>query len=112
MIESDIVISGPLRIKLLEQQVPIYDNFNDFPRTRKIKALRSVMGLGEGNMQSHDPDSSYELTIDNCLKLMAIFMRLKCHLPVIIMGETGCGKVDSIFIHYFIINKNIVGKFK
>jgi len=39
-----------------------------------------------------DPDPSYELTMDNLLKILAIYMRLRVNIPVIIMGETGCGK--------------------
>lgn len=39
-----------------------------------------------------DPDPSYELTMDNLLKILAIYMRMRADIPVIIMGETGCGK--------------------
>jgi len=35
-----------------------------------------------------DPDP----TMDNLLKILAIYMRLRANIPVIIMGETGCGK--------------------
>ena len=28
-------------------------------------------------------------------KLLAIYMRLECNIPVIVMGETGCGKVNA-----------------
>ena len=45
------------------------------------------------NFQSvKDPDPTYELTMDNLLKIIAIYMRLRANIPVIIMGETGCGK--------------------
>ena len=93
--------------------------------------LRRVMGV-DGN---HDPDQTYELTIDNMKKLLAIHMRLRysciktrlltrfilvfmsitliciheykyclmitvsyyrCGIPVILMGETGCGKTRLI----------------
>ncbi len=96
IMENDIQITAKLRIELLKQRVPIYDNFNDFPRTRKINQLRTVMGLDLGDLSNVDPDPTYELTIDNCLKLMAIFMRLRSNTPVIIMGETGCGKTRKI----------------
>lgn len=89
-------ISAQLRIELLKQRVPIYDNFNSLPRTKKINTLRIVMGLDSRDLINHDPDSTYELTIDNCLKLMAIFLRLRCNHPVIIMGETGCGKTRKV----------------
>ena len=94
--ENEAELTGRLRIELLRQQVPIYDNFNDFPLTRKIQALRSVMGLNSKDLANHNPDLTYELTMDNCLKLMAIFLRLKCDLPMIIMGETGCGKTRML----------------
>lgn len=96
--ENDLVkISPTLRIELLKQKVPIYDNFNDFPRTKKINALRLVMGLDNKDLLNCDPDPTYELTIDNCLKLMAIYLRLKCNQPVVIMGETGCGKTRKVY---------------
>ncbi|WAR07285.1 R213A-like protein [Mya arenaria] len=54
--------------------------------------LCSIMGVDF----PHDPDSTYELTTDNVKKIMAIFMRFRCDIPVIIMGETGCGKTRLI----------------
>ena len=92
----NLKITSTLRIELLRQKVPIYDNFDEFPRTKKIAALRNVLGQNNREQLNHDPDPSYELTIDNCLKLMAIFMRLKSGNPVVIMGETGCGKTRKI----------------
>jgi hypothetical protein len=41
-----------------------------------------------------DPDPSYELTMDNLLKIIAIYMRLRANIPVIIMGETGRQSFD------------------
>jgi MoxR-like ATPase len=46
----------------------------------------------DGMAKVRDPDPSYELTMDNLLKIIAIYMRLRANIPVIIMGETGCGK--------------------
>ena len=43
-----------------------------------------------------DPDESYELTGDNVKKILAIHMRFRCDIPVVIMGETGCGKTRLI----------------
>ena len=53
------------------------------------------MGLPEAQAGS-DPDATYELTADNMRKMLAIHMRLRCGIPVIIMGETGCGKTRLI----------------
>ena len=84
------------RIALLTHRIPIYENFNEFPVTKKINTLREVMSLDETDQLNFNPDPSYELTMDNCLKLKAIFMRLRCNNPVVIMGETGCGKTRMI----------------
>eukprot|EP01052_Picozoa_sp_SAG31_P003961 SAG31_NODE_158_length_21979_cov_6.851691_2_plen_3236_part_00 len=39
---------------------------------------------------------SFVLTIDNIFKMNAIHSRLRSSIPVLIMGETGCGKTFSI----------------
>ncbi|ETO02505.1 hypothetical protein RFI_34926, partial [Reticulomyxa filosa] len=38
----------------------------------------------------------YALTFDNILKMVAIFFRIKSGIPVLIMGETGCGKTKLL----------------
>ena len=58
------------------------------------------------------PDNSYVLTADNTKKILAILMRFRyynimvftftkcnvhrCNIPVVLMGETGCGKTRLI----------------
>jgi hypothetical protein len=65
-----------------------------------VKRLRELHGLvaraegGRGGAGAMD--DGYVLTIDNLLKMISIAMRLKFALPVIIMGETGCGKSSLI----------------
>ncbi|CAF2688686.1 unnamed protein product [Rotaria sp. Silwood2] len=38
----------------------------------------------------------YVLTSDNFIKMLLIYMRVQCGIPVLIMGETGCGKTSLI----------------
>jgi hypothetical protein len=55
--------------------------------------LRSVDGLGSrhrGGIRAMEP--GYVMTVDNMLKMLSIQLRLRFNLPVIIMGETGCGE--------------------
>ena len=40
--------------------------------------------------------SSYALTPDNVLKMSLIIQRVRANIPVIVMGETGCGKTSLI----------------
>lgn len=77
---------------LQHNKVPFNINFDDLPRGEKIEYLCSVLGV----KWPSDPDETYQLTMDNILKMMAIHMRFRCGIPVIIMGETGCGKTRLI----------------
>ncbi|KAM9358387.1 E3 ubiquitin-protein ligase rnf213-alpha-like [Symphorus nematophorus] len=77
---------------LRHQRVPFNKDFDRLPRADKIEHLCSVLGI----KWPTDPDETYELTTDNILKMMAIHMRFRCGIPVIIMGETGCGKTRLI----------------
>ncbi|VDI37174.1 Hypothetical predicted protein, partial [Mytilus galloprovincialis] len=77
---------------LQRNKVNLAENFDALKRSEQITKLCNVMGLDT----PHDPDETYELTTDNVKKILAIYMRFKCHIPVIIMGETGCGKTRLI----------------
>ncbi|VDH93225.1 ubiquitin carboxyl-terminal hydrolase 34 [Mytilus galloprovincialis] len=77
---------------LVRNRVNLAENFDALPRHEKILKLCNVMGLD----MAHDPDDTYELTTDNVKKILAIYMRFRCDIPVIIMGETGCGKTRLI----------------
>ena len=74
-----------------------------------IQKISSVMGIE----CPHDPDPTYVLTVDNLIKILAIQMRFRfvvwhlyycnqnhssgrCGIPVVLMGETGCGKTRLI----------------
>ncbi|XP_032177877.1 E3 ubiquitin-protein ligase RNF213 isoform X3 [Mustela erminea] len=77
---------------LLLQRVPFNVDFDKLPRLEKLAKLCLVLGI----QFLMDPDETYELTMDNMLKILAIEMRFRCGIPVIIMGETGCGKTRLI----------------
>ncbi|KAL1265130.1 hypothetical protein QQF64_003157, partial [Cirrhinus molitorella] len=77
---------------LILQRVPFNIDFDQLPRWEKIERLSRVLGI----QWPLDPDETYELTTDNILKMLAIHMRFRCGIPVIIMGETGCGKTRLI----------------
>ncbi|XP_026936735.1 E3 ubiquitin-protein ligase RNF213 isoform X2 [Sagmatias obliquidens] len=77
---------------LLLQRVPFNVDFDQLPRHEKLEKLCLALGI----QWPIDPDETYELTTDNMLKILAIEMRFRCGIPVIIMGETGCGKTRLI----------------
>ncbi|XP_035509925.1 E3 ubiquitin-protein ligase rnf213-alpha-like [Morone saxatilis] len=86
------IMTQELYTGLRLQRVPFNRDFDQLPRADKIEHLCSVLGI----KWPIDPDETYELTTDNILKMMAIHMRFRCGIPVIIMGETGCGKTRLI----------------
>nr|XP_034315108.1 E3 ubiquitin-protein ligase rnf213-alpha-like isoform X1 [Crassostrea gigas] len=86
------ILPKQLGIALYQNKVNMNENFDALTREEKLHKLCSVMGV----KYVHDPDSTYELTMDNVKKILAIYMRFRCDIPVIIMGETGCGKTRLI----------------
>ena len=56
----------------------------------KIEDLMSIIeGKGEN-------DNNYVITNDNFKKMLLLIYRIKANVPVIIMGDTGCGKTSLI----------------
>ena len=49
---------------------------------------------------------NYVYTADNLIKVILIVLRIKAKVPVIMMGETGCGKTRLIEMAFKLINKN------
>eukprot|EP00831_Metopus_contortus_P070013 TRINITY_DN6324_c0_g2_i2.p1 TRINITY_DN6324_c0_g2~~TRINITY_DN6324_c0_g2_i2.p1 ORF type:complete len:350 (+),score=62.49 TRINITY_DN6324_c0_g2_i2:148-1197(+) len=51
----------------------------------------------------------YVLTFDNFTKMMYIYMRASSNIPMVIMGETGCGKTRMIhFLSETILGHNLI----
>ncbi|XP_049324067.1 E3 ubiquitin-protein ligase rnf213-alpha isoform X2 [Astyanax mexicanus] len=86
------IMSRDLYEGLTLQRVPFNIDFDKLKRGEKIERICRVLGI----QWPLDPDETYELTTDNILKILAIHMRFRCGIPVIIMGETGCGKTRLI----------------
>ncbi|XP_023378779.1 E3 ubiquitin-protein ligase RNF213 [Pteropus vampyrus] len=91
VIKKDIM-TQKLYEELLLQRVPFNVDFDALPRHEKLEHLCQALGI----QWPTDPDETYELTTDNMLKILAIEMRFRCGIPVVIMGETGCGKTRLI----------------
>ncbi|XP_061556782.1 E3 ubiquitin-protein ligase rnf213-alpha isoform X1 [Phycodurus eques] len=92
MVIKTNVMSKALFNGLQRQGVPFNIDFDSLPRSEKLQQLCNVLGI----KKPLDPDETYELTTDNILKMLAIHMRFRCGIPIIIMGETGCGKTRLI----------------
>ncbi|XP_070190023.1 E3 ubiquitin-protein ligase rnf213-alpha-like [Littorina saxatilis] len=95
------IMSKQLFKALALNRVPLTENFDALPREDRLLRLYRVLGLYDEEIfddhkQIIDPDNTYELTTDNVKKILAIYMRFRCNIPVIVMGETGCGKTRLV----------------
>ncbi|XP_028991062.2 E3 ubiquitin-protein ligase rnf213-beta [Betta splendens] len=91
------VMSQELYEGLVRQRISLTEDFNHLPRADKIKKIACVVGAFDGmEGRGFDPDPTYEITADNVMKMLAIHMRFRCGIPVVIMGETGCGKTRLV----------------
>ncbi|XP_078257452.1 E3 ubiquitin-protein ligase rnf213-alpha-like isoform X1 [Rhinoraja longicauda] len=86
------VMSSELEGGLNLQRIRFNEDFDELTREEKIRKLCLVLG----DSSPVDPDKTYELTADNVMKMLAIHMRFRCEIPVIVMGETGCGKTRLV----------------
>lgn len=94
-----------LRAQNRNDKIPIFipNNFDSLSDDIKLRTLCRILGVErenvsiKNNLQSAiNPDASYKLTADNVKKLLATYMRMRAGIPVVIMGETGCGKTRMI----------------
>ena len=55
--------------------------------------LRCVTGVRRSTEEAQQlMQGTYCLTPDNLLKILALYVRVRCGLPIALMGECGCGK--------------------
>ena len=86
------IMTPRLYTGLKQNRVNFDDNCRQWQKSTMIEKIATVMGIEF----PYDPDETYVLTIDNLIKILAIQMRFRCGIPVVIMGETGCGKTRLI----------------
>ncbi|MES1912642.1 MAG: hypothetical protein MHM6MM_004880, partial [Cercozoa sp. M6MM] len=61
-----------------------------------VRRVEGFRGLDFQPVQSKADDEHYVITLDNLLKMLSIQLRWKAHAPVLLSGETGCGKSSLI----------------
>ena len=72
-----------------------YTNCNQEKLQLKLELLARATETTEPASHA-DPSLKYALTPDNILKMVLILLRIRANIPVIIMGETGCGKTSLV----------------
>ncbi|KAJ4457995.1 putative e3 ubiquitin-protein ligase [Paratrimastix pyriformis] len=69
------------------------EDYQTMDRTRLRLCLERICRGGSGEV-ADDPE--YALTPDNILKMVMVMLRVNARCPVVIMGETGCGKTSLV----------------
>ena len=68
--------------------------------------LKNVMSLDESIEDIKKMLGAYKITDDNYKKMILILFRIFANIPVILMGETGCGKTELIKQLMKMLNKD------
>ena len=101
---QDLYNSGETKKKLdlIDYQSINYEKF--YEELNKVLNLNMLTGL-EKDMKFDEKTQtiqkivgSYVFTSDNFIKMILILFRIQANVPVIMMGETGCGKTSLIRI--------------
>eukprot|EP01043_Picozoa_sp_COSAG02_P008916 COSAG02_NODE_294_length_25426_cov_719.561298_2_plen_6193_part_00 len=71
-----------------------FENYKNISQKQAKELLCEIMHVKEAEIGNID--DSFVLTIDNIMKMLAVWFRVGSKIPVVIMGETGCGKTFSI----------------
>ena len=69
-----------------------FKDYSDISQEEGQELLQTVLGV----TKMGDVPERFVITIDNIMKMLAIYFRVASGIPVVIMGETGCGKTFSI----------------
>jgi energy-coupling factor transporter ATP-binding protein EcfA2 len=99
--EEEVVSKNFLGLVLEAADQVINPSFKYLKKLKQILDLKNDLINDEGDKKSLlkilDQDNiNYVITEDNYKKMVLLFFRIKANVPVIIMGETGCGKTSLI----------------
>ena len=84
------------------KELPNYKNFKQIDFLKELQDILDIQATplkkapNSGKKSLEEITGDYVLTADNFVKMVLILLRIRSRIPVIMMGETGCGKTSLI----------------
>ena len=84
------------------KELPNYKNFKQIDFLKELQDILDIQATplkkapNSGKKSLEEITGDYVLTVDNFVKMVLILLRIRSRIPVIMMGETGCGKTSLI----------------
>ena len=87
--------------KELIKELPNYKQYDQNQFLKEIKDILDIKNpvekeAGNSRKSLEEICGNYVFTADNFVKMVLILLRIRSNIPVIMMGETGCGKTSLI----------------
>ena len=81
--------------------------YNNLTHDEYISELKNIFNIPKkiDIKEIAKKNGNYIFTRDNFIKMILIYLRIKSNIPVILMGETGCGKTSLIKMLSLIIHR-------
>ena len=85
----------------IKHELPNYKKYNQIQFLQELKEILDInnpieKGTDSNKISLEEIIGNYVITPDNFIKMVLILLRLRSNIPVIMMGETGCGKTSLI----------------
>ncbi len=108
---EDLYNSGKIKENLID--------YNTLNNKGFLREINKVLSLNQREEELLKIEPNYVFTTDNFIKILLITLKIRAKVPIIMMGETGCGKTSLIDklkcykmrilnIHGGISNKDII----
>ena len=79
-----------------EEQLSQLPDYKNYDQKHFLEELKKILDINTPIEKLKEISGNYVFTADNFIKIVLILLRIRSNIPVIMMGETGCGKTSLI----------------
>lgn len=98
---------APELMKIIDRGNYTIPDYWNMTHCKALSYLQQIYGKTR-DLVEESKNSNYVITQDNFLKMNLIYLRATAKLPIVIMGETGCGKTSLIrFFVQIVLRENL-----